>query len=163
MALELLLIAIGLLCLHHYMRTRGLPPGPLSVPLLGTLDLFTNYSGSATSIIFSEKYFGFKELCTIFLGPSLVLVLINDFKLAKELFVKEEFSGQCCTSCKITCLKFSNSFANFRKTQALLARTRQRLSRSKSGHRQWRWTKMDRTEAICLEAFEGSWIWHQVT
>ena len=101
MALELLLIMIGLLCLHHYRRTRGLPPGPLSVPLLGTLDIFTNYSGTATSIIFGEQYFGFREWCTIFLGPSLVLVLINDFKLAKELFAKDEFSGRRCISCKL--------------------------------------------------------------
>ena len=96
MALELFLIAIGVLCLHHYRRTRGLPPGPLSVPLLGTLDLFTNYSGTATSIVFGEKYFRFREWCTIFLGPSMVLVMINDYKLAKELFAKDEFSGQCC-------------------------------------------------------------------
>ena len=101
MALELLLITIVLLCLHHYRRTRGLPPGPPSVPLLGTLDIFMNYSGTAPSIIFGEQYFGFREWCTIFLGPSLVLVLINDFKLAKELFAKDEFSGRCCISCKL--------------------------------------------------------------
>ena len=94
MALELLLLAIGLLFLQHYWRVRGLPPGPLSVPLLGTLDIFINYSRTATSIVFGEKFFGFREWCTIYLGPSLVLVLINDFKLAKELFAKEEFSGQ---------------------------------------------------------------------
>ena len=57
------------------------------------MDIFKNYSGTATSIIFNEKYFGFKEWCTIYLGPSLVLVLINEFKLAKELFSKDEFSG----------------------------------------------------------------------
>ena len=101
MALELLLITIVLLCLHHYRRTRGLPPGPPSVPLLGTLDIFMNYSGTAPSILFGEQYFGFREWCTIFLGPSLVLVLINDFKLAKELFAKDEFSGRRCISCKL--------------------------------------------------------------
>ena len=100
MVIELLLITIVLLCLHHYRRTRGLPPGPPSVPLLGTLDIFMNYSGTAPSIIFGEQYFGFSEWCTIFLGPSLVLVLINDFKLAKELFAKDEFSGRRCISCK---------------------------------------------------------------
>ena len=100
MALELFLIALGLICLRHYQRTSSLPPRPLSVPLLGTLDIFTNYSGTATSIVFGEQYFGFREWCTIFLGPSLVLVLINDFKLAKELFAKDDFSGRCCSSLK---------------------------------------------------------------
>ena len=94
MALELLLLLLSLLCLHHYRKTRALPPGPPSVPLLGTLDIFTNYSGTATSIVFGERYFGFKDWCTIFLGPTLVLVLINDFKLARELFGKDEYSGR---------------------------------------------------------------------
>ena len=43
---------------------------------------------------FGERYFGFRDWCTIFLGPSLVLVLINDFKLARELFGKDEYSGR---------------------------------------------------------------------
>ena len=110
MALELLLLAMGLLFLHHCGRVRGLPPGPLSVPLLGTLDIFTNYSRTATSIVFGEKFFGFREWCTIYLGPSLVLVLINDFKLAKELFAKEEFSGQwyCDILCFILLLRWNS-------------------------------------------------------
>ena len=96
MWLELLLILITLLCFHHFRKVKSLPHGPFSVPILGTLDIFTNYNGTATSIVFSEKFFGFKDWCTIFLGPSLVLVLINEFKLAKELFSKDEFSGKFC-------------------------------------------------------------------
>ena len=94
MGLELFFIIIGLLCFYHFRKIKRLPHGPFSVPILGTLDIFTNYSGSPASIFFSEKFFGFKDWCTIFLGPSLVLVLINEFKLAKELFGKEEFSGR---------------------------------------------------------------------
>merc|ERR1712012_233218 len=74
-------------------RTKALPHGPFSVPIFGTLDIFIN-PASATGIVFNEKYFCFKELCTFFLGPTLVLVLINDYKLAKELFNKDEFSGR---------------------------------------------------------------------
>ena len=94
MGLELFLIIIGLICFHHFRKVKSLPHGPFSVPILGTLDIFTNYSGTATSIVFNEKWFGFKNWCTIFLGPSLVLVLVTEFKLAKELFAKEEFSGR---------------------------------------------------------------------
>ena len=101
MGLELLFIIIGLLCFQHFRKIKNLPHGPFSVPILGTLDIFTNYSGTATSIVFSEKFFGFKDWCTIFLGPSLVLVLINEFKLAKDLFSKDEFSGRYLKICSV--------------------------------------------------------------
>ena len=92
MALELFLLIIGLLCLIHFQRTKRLPHGPFSVPIFGTLDIFTTLKGP-TAIVFSEKYFHFRDMCTFFLGPTLVVVLINEYKLAKELFSKDEFSG----------------------------------------------------------------------
>ena len=93
MLIEFAIIIFGLLWLLHFQRTKALPHGPFSVPIFGTLDIFIN-PASATGIVFNEKYFCFKELCTFFLGPTLVLVLINDYKLAKELFNKDEFSGK---------------------------------------------------------------------
>ena len=37
MGLELFLIILALICLHHFRKTKSLPRGPLSVPILGIL------------------------------------------------------------------------------------------------------------------------------
>ena len=116
MLIEFAIIIFGLLWLLHFQRTKALPHGPFSVPIFGTLDIFIN-PASATGIVFNEKYFCFKELCTFFLGPTLVLVLINDYKLAKELFNKDEFSGK---SKNRTCSYFILDISDLRAVTQLV-------------------------------------------
>ena len=97
MLLELFLCVFVLVCFIHIQKKRRLPPGPFSIPILGTLDIYSysNTDKTVFSLFFSDKYIKkpYNDFCTFFLGPSAVLVIINDFKLVKELFSKDEFSG----------------------------------------------------------------------
>ena len=95
MGIELLLLFFGLLWFHHIITKRALPPGPFSLPIIGTLDIFQK-GKSLIEILFCEKYHSYQPFCTFFLGPSFMrsFILINDFALAKELFMKEEFSAR---------------------------------------------------------------------
>ena len=95
MWLELFLLLFTLLWILHIKRVKKFPPGPFSIPLIGTVDMFQR-SKSPNEILFSEKYFSYDKFCTFYVGP-LVSVLINDFKIAKELFSKDEFSGNTCS------------------------------------------------------------------
>ena len=90
---ELLSCVVGLLWFFHYQRKNKLPDGPFSIPILGTIELFTNRSRSLIGLFFQEKFQIYKDFCTFFVGSSSVIVLINDFKLVKELFAMDEFSG----------------------------------------------------------------------
>ena len=89
---EFLLIIFTLLWIIHFKKIKKLPPGPLSIPIIGTWDIVKKID-SATEIFFSEKYFVYEKFCSFFIGPSIVTIMINDFKVAKELFSKDEFSG----------------------------------------------------------------------
>ena len=40
MGLELFLIILGLICVYHFRKTKNLPRGPFSVPILGILVMF---------------------------------------------------------------------------------------------------------------------------
>ena len=91
MLLELFLVILALLWILHIKRTKKYPLGPFSIPLIGTIDMFQR-SKSPNEILFSEKYFTYEKFCTFYVGP-IVSVLINDFKIAKELFSRDEFSG----------------------------------------------------------------------
>ena len=95
MWIELLLLFFGLLWLNHIITKRSLPPGPFSIPIIGTLDIFQK-GKSIIEILFREKYYSYQPFCTFFIGPSFFrcFILINDFLLAKEFFMKEEFSGR---------------------------------------------------------------------
>ena len=83
---------MGLVWLLHRQRIKDLPPGPVSLPILGTLAMFDR-SQTVSSIVFNEKFFHYKDFFTLLVGPILDSIVINDFKLAKELFSKDEFSG----------------------------------------------------------------------
>ena len=93
MFFELILCFVTLLCILHAKKRRNLPNGPPSIPIFGSIDLFTK--GNLLKSIFNEEYYTkYKDFCTFFLGPKKVLVVINDFKICKELFNKEEYSGK---------------------------------------------------------------------
>ena len=89
----LFLCFVTLLCILHIKKRRRLPKGPPSIPIFGSIDLFTK--GNLLKAIFNEEYYTkYNDFCTFFLGPRKVLVVINDFKICKELFNKEEYSGK---------------------------------------------------------------------
>ena len=118
MFLELILCVFTLLWILHIKKRRRLPKGPPSIPIFGSIDLFTK--GNLLKAIFNEEYYTkYNDLCTFFLGPRKVLVVINDFKICKELFNKEEYSGK-----KLICywilLSLSLKHMKFRKTKFLV-------------------------------------------
>ena len=93
MWIELLICIISLLWIMHFQKRRNLPSGPFSVPFFGTLELFTTKKKFLEFLTDEKHYKCYKDFCSFFLGPSLVLIVINEYKYAKELFNKDEFSG----------------------------------------------------------------------
>ena len=94
MWIELLICIVVLLWFFHYQRIKKLPDGPFSIPIFGTSELLTNRSRSLIGLFFQEKFLCYKDFCTFYVGTSGVVVLVNDFKLVKELFAMDEFSGR---------------------------------------------------------------------
>ena len=90
MVFELFLVLLGLIWFSHYQKLLKLPPGPFSLPLIGTIQVLQNGVGAGAAL--SPKYHKYGDFYTICLGP-MTLVIINDFQLSKELFAKDEFSG----------------------------------------------------------------------
>ena len=90
MVFELLSVLLGLIWFSHYQKLLKLPPGPFSLPLIGTIQVLQNGVGAGAAL--SPKYHKYGDFYTICLGP-MTLVIINDFQLGKELFAKDEFSG----------------------------------------------------------------------
>ena len=81
---ELFILAICLLFYSHYSKRKHLPPGPISVPLIGSLGGFK---------LNQEEYYKYEDMYSIFLGQS-TLIIINDLKRTKDLFNRDEFSGK---------------------------------------------------------------------
>ena len=118
MFFELFLCFVTLLCILHIKKKRRLPKGPPSIPMFGSIDLFTK--GNLLKAIFNEEYYTkYNDFCTFFLGPRKVLVVINDFKICKELFNKEEYSGKKLIRYWIL-LSLSLKHMKFRKTKFLV-------------------------------------------
>ena len=89
--LFLLIVTLVLATCHWYYKRRRLPPGPPAVPLLGSLpflDLRRGLTDWSTDPIVTRH-----SLATVTLGPENIFV-INDLKLARELFEKDEFSAR---------------------------------------------------------------------
>ena len=84
------MILLALIWLHHFQKLLKLPPGPFSLPLIGTVRLLLD--GTGTGAIVSPKYHKYQDFYTLCFGP-MTLVVINDFQLSRELFSKDEFSG----------------------------------------------------------------------
>ena len=90
MFIELLILLISLITFRHYYLKSRLPSGPFSLPLIGTVGVINKGSGG----VVAEAWQKFEKMYTLFIGHSGILVVINDYKLTKELFAKEEFSGR---------------------------------------------------------------------
>ena len=88
---SLILVVVILATCRWYLNRRGLPPGPPALPLLGSLP-FLHLSRGVLDWCGDSRVTRHR-LATVSLGPQDVFV-INDLKLAKELFDKDEFSGR---------------------------------------------------------------------
>ena len=93
MWIELVICIFSLLWILHIQKRRKLPLGPVSGPLFGTLELFTTKKKFLEFITDEKHNKCYKDFCSFYLGPFLVLIVINNYKYAKELFNKDEFSG----------------------------------------------------------------------
>ena len=85
MFIELVILAFCLLFYSHYNKRKHLPPGPISLPFIGSL--------TGGFKLNREEFYKYGDMCSIFLGPS-TMIIINDLKRAKDLFNRDEFSGK---------------------------------------------------------------------
>ena len=94
MLIELLVTFIILTVIIHIQKRSRLPGGPFSLPVIGTVDLFIKSENPVKQFFLERHYKKYEDFCSFFLGPVGVLIVINDFKICKELFGKAEFSGK---------------------------------------------------------------------
>ena len=93
-ALSLVVTLLVVATCGWYLKRRRLPPGPPALPLLGSLPFLHLRRGL---LDWSEDTrLTRHRLATVSLGPKDVFV-INDLKLAKELFDKDEFNKRAIT------------------------------------------------------------------
>ena len=90
MFVELFILAICLLFYSHYNKRKHLPPGPISVPFIGSL------IGGGLKLN-REEHYKYGDMYSIFLGPY-TMIIINDLKRTKDLFNRDEFSGKSTLS-----------------------------------------------------------------
>jgi len=93
MLVECLVLMIFLVFYSHYNKRKYLPPGPPSIPILGSLTLLSA-EDRLDMITIGEKLYKYEDMYTLFLGPFFTVVIINDFQRAKDLFFRDEFSGR---------------------------------------------------------------------
>ena len=86
-----MVLVLLLSCL--YLRSRRVlsPPGPPSIPLLGSLPFLTTRRGLFDWAL--DTPVTKHRLTRVRFGPK-TFYIINDYELAKELFNREEFSGR---------------------------------------------------------------------
>ena len=89
MLLELFTLILCLIFYKHYNKRKNLPPGPPSLPIIGTL-----ISMNVGNMVSNRELWKYKDMCTLFLGPHVTAIVINDFQRAKDLFFRDEFSGK---------------------------------------------------------------------
>ena len=92
MFVELLVLIICLVVYSHYNKRKHLPPGPPSIPILGSL-INLSSEGRLRMINIGTKLYKYEDMYTLFVGPFITAVIINDFQRAKDLFFIDEFSG----------------------------------------------------------------------
>ena len=92
MLLELFIVLICLITYLHYHEKKQLPPGPFSVPFFGSL--LSMPKGLNSGGILDTNFHKYGDMYTLFLGPTLTYVIINDLQLVKDLFSRDVFSGK---------------------------------------------------------------------
>ena len=96
MIVELLVLAVCLIFYLHYKKIKNLPPGPPSLPILGTVATLIDKKS-----LRSKDFYKYEDMYTMLLGP-VTAIVINDFQRAKDLFFRDEFSGKRMSSCRYT-------------------------------------------------------------
>ena len=84
------------ICAEHAKRKKHLPPGPPSLPLVGSIPFMNSKNGIVGSVVHPSLYKYEPYLCTIWMGMA-PLVVIQDFALAKQLFSSDCFSGKAAS------------------------------------------------------------------
>ena len=79
---------------HKRMKKyRNLPPGPLSLPLVGSIPFLKGKGGPVGWMVDESLYPYGKDFCTIWMGM-IPFIWVQDSELTRELFAKEEFSDR---------------------------------------------------------------------
>ena len=71
-------------------RPARFPPGPLALPIMGSHPFLP---GEGAEKYVSEKITSYGPVTGLYSG-TYPLIVINDWKMAKSLFAREEFSGR---------------------------------------------------------------------
>ena len=94
MALLLIIapLLIVLLAIYAIKKPPKFPPGPPRVPIFGSLP-FLLFSGTGVEKFVSKKVESYGPVTGMYLG-SYRTIMINDWTLAKSLFLQESFCAR---------------------------------------------------------------------
>ena len=87
------MLTIFLLYKRKGNKYDNLPPGPFALPLIGSIPFLKGKGGPVGWMVDKSLYKYGKDFCTIWMG-TIPFIWIQDYKLAKELFAKDEFSDR---------------------------------------------------------------------
>ena len=98
MSFGIILISILLYLIYrrHQKMIRKYPPGPTSLPFVGSIPFLNTKNGNAAAVLDQAFYKISSDMYTVWLG-STPLIVIQDFNLAKDMFSREEFCGRIFT------------------------------------------------------------------
>ena len=90
-----ILIAVLFYLLYQklYGKYSKLPPGPPSLPIIGSIPFLDREKGNADSTLDKSFYNLYPDMYTLWLGDK-PFVVIQNFSLAKDLFARDEFCGR---------------------------------------------------------------------
>ena len=91
--LTVIIILCYLIYTKHKKRCQALPPGPTSLPIVGSIPFLNAKRGYPDAITKECQDYHHQKLYTVWMGP-LSIVVIQDFALAKDLFSQDEFSSR---------------------------------------------------------------------
>jgi len=125
MYLGVLAVTISLLFLLLWKRSRKLPPGPVSLPLVGSIPFVTMRKGILDWTM--DQAVTKHPISTVKLGPVHIFI-INDIDVARDLFGREEFSGRRVSKFQLAHRFFSPQAQGIINTQGNHWATQRRFS-----------------------------------